>query len=142
MTIRLFTSDVDAQTRETGDRFAPRFNGDGLIPAIVTESGTGEVLMFAFMNDEALAKTLETRMAHFFSRSRGRLWLKGEESGNILRVEHVLTDCDQDVVWLKVRVEGAGVACHTGAKSCFYREVDVEVPMRGPLGLKRVQRTG
>jgi phosphoribosyl-AMP cyclohydrolase len=106
---------------ETSLRFQPKFDADGLIPAIVTDAATGEVLMFAWMNAEALAATLETRIGHFWSRSRGKLWKKGEESGNLLRVAEARVDCDQDVVWLKVKVEGAGVACHTGARSCFYR---------------------
>lgn len=108
---------------EGGASFQPRFDADGLIPAIVSDAATGEVLMFAWMNAQALALTLETRIGHFWSRSRARLWKKGEDSGNILQVTQVLTDCDQDVVWLKARVEGNGVACHTGARSCFYRSL-------------------
>jgi phosphoribosyl-AMP cyclohydrolase len=113
---------------ETGLVFQPRFDADGLIPAIVTDAASGEVLMFAWMNAEALAQTLETRVGHFWSRSRGRPWKKGEESGNLLRVSEVRTDCDQDVVWLKVTVEGAGVACHTGERSCFYRSLPLGTP--------------
>ncbi len=109
-------------------RFQPKFDADGLIPAIVTDAASGGVLMFAWMNAEALALTMETRVGHFWSRSRGRLWKKGEDSGNVLDVAEILTDCDQDVVWLKVRVQGDGVACHTGARSCFYRAL--------PLGAK------
>src|SRR6185436_12698242 len=90
--------------------------------------GTGDVLMFAWMNAEALAATLETRIAHFWSRSRGKLWKKGEDSGNTLSVVEARVDCDQDVLWLKVNVAGAGGACHTGARSCFYRTL--------PLGAK------
>jgi phosphoribosyl-AMP cyclohydrolase len=108
---------------ETSLRFQPKFDADGLIPAVVTDAASGEVLMLAWMNAQALATTLETRMGHFWSRSRARLWKKGEESGNVLRVTEARTDCDQDVVWLKVVVEGAGVACHTGARSCFYRAI-------------------
>jgi phosphoribosyl-AMP cyclohydrolase len=108
---------------ERGLTFQPAFDADGLMPAIVTDAVSGDVLMFAWMNREALARTLETRVGHFWSRSRGRLWRKGEESGNVLNVAEVLTDCDQDVVWLKVTVAGNGVACHTGARSCFYRSV-------------------
>jgi phosphoribosyl-AMP cyclohydrolase len=108
---------------ERGLAFRPKFDADGLLAAIVTDAASGQVLMFAWMNAEALALTIETRVAHFWSRSRGRLWRKGEESGNILDVAEVLTDCDQDAVWLKVRVGGDGVACHTGARSCFYRSV-------------------
>jgi phosphoribosyl-AMP cyclohydrolase len=106
---------------EQGARFSPLFDADGLIPAIVTDATSGEVLMFAWMNAEALALTLQTRLAHFWSRSRRKLWRKGEESGNLLEVAEARTDCDQDVVWLKVTVAGAGVACHTGERSCFYR---------------------
>ena len=106
---------------ESGDLFQPGFDADGLIPAIVTDADSGEVLMFAWMSGEALSLTLETRYAHFWSRSRRKLWKKGEESGNLLRVSEMRTDCDQDVVWLKVTVEGDGRACHTGERSCFYR---------------------
>jgi phosphoribosyl-AMP cyclohydrolase len=108
---------------EQGTAFQPRFEADGLMPAIVTDAGSGEVLMFAWMNAEAVALTLKTRIAHFWSRSRRQLWKKGEESGNLLRVTEVRTDCDQDVLWITATVEGAGVACHTGARSCFYRSL-------------------
>lgn len=108
---------------EAGTAFQPKFDEHGLIPAIVTEGSSGEVLMFAFMNDVALANTMDTGIAHFWSRSRAKLWKKGEESGNLLRVREMRTDCDQDVIWLTVDVEGDGVACHTGRKSCFYRVV-------------------
>ncbi len=116
-------SKSDATIEETTS-FAPRFDADGLIPAIVTEARSGEVLMFAFMNEEAMRQTLRTRVAHFWSRSRRKLWKKGEESGNVLNVAEIRTDCDQDVLWLRVSVAGDGVACHTGARSCFYRRVD------------------
>jgi phosphoribosyl-AMP cyclohydrolase len=108
---------------EGGLAFQPRFDADRLMPAIVTDAASGEVLMFAWMNAEAIALTLETRMAHFWSRSRRKLWKKGEESGNLLHVAEVRTDCDQDVLWLKVSVGGDAVACHTGARSCFYRSL-------------------
>jgi phosphoribosyl-AMP cyclohydrolase len=115
---------------ERGLTFEPLFDADGLIPAIVTDAASGEVLMFAWMNAEALARTLETRVGHFWSRSRGRLWRKGEESGNVLHIAEVLTDCDQDVLWLKATIAGRGVACHTGARSCFYRSVPLgELPV-------------
>jgi phosphoribosyl-AMP cyclohydrolase len=121
---------------ESGLAFQPKFDADGLIPAIVTDAKSGEVLMFAWMNAEALAMTLETRIGHFWSRSRMRLWKKGEESGNVLRVSEARIDCDQDCLWLQVNVEGNGVACHTGARSCFYRALPLgerpsaERPMR------------
>jgi len=103
--------------------FRPRFDGDGLIPAIVTDAGDGTVLMFAHMNDEALRLTLETGYAHFWSRSRRKLWKKGETSGELLAVREVLTDCDQDVLQIKAEPQGRGAACHTGRRSCFYRKV-------------------
>ena len=112
--------------REAGTSFLPKFDDNGLLSAIVQDHATGEVLMFAFMNAEALAATRETGLAHFWSRSRGKLWQKGETSGHVLHVEQVLVDCDQDALVLKVRP--AGPACHTGERSCFYREL-------GPDGL-------
>ena len=108
---------------EAGNEFQPKFDSDGLIPAIATDAATGDILMFAWMNEEALALTIETKIAHFWSRSRRTLWKKGAESGNFLTVDELLVDCDQDVVWLRVAVEGDGVACHTGERSCFYRSV-------------------
>lgn len=113
--------------------FAPKFDGDGLIPAIVTDAGTGEVLMFAFMNAEALALTIETGIVHFWSRSRAGLWKKGAESGNMFNVVEMRTDCDQDVILVRVTVEGDGHACHTGRRSCFYRVL----PVKGPEGAKQ-----
>lgn len=121
--MRQFVSPGTTAEIEGGGVFMPRFDADGLIGAIVTDALSGEVLMFAYMNSEALAQTMETRMAHFWSRSRNKLWRKGEESGNVLSVEDMRVDCDQDTVWLKVRVAGAGVACHTGERSCFFRSV-------------------
>lgn len=117
------------QTIEETTSFTPRFDGDGLLPAIVTDEATGEVLMFAFMNRDALERTLSTREAHFWSRSRKKIWKKGEESGNVLEIAEIRTDCDQDVVWVRARIAGNGVACHTGARSCFYRRIEY-----GPAG--------
>lgn len=119
------------QEIEHGSVFTPKFDGDGLIPAIAANAATGEILMLAWMNAEALSLTIASRVAHFYSRSRGRLWKKGEESGNLLRVVGMTTDCDQDVVVLKVTVEGVGVACHTGARTCFYRAVSLGEPAGG-----------
>jgi phosphoribosyl-AMP cyclohydrolase len=122
---------------ETGSELQPKFDADGLIPAIVTDDGTGEVLMFAWMNADALALTIETKLAHFWSRSRASLWKKGQESGNLLAVHELRMDCDQDVVWLRVAVAGNGVACHTGERSCFYRSVT----LGGNAGDARLERT-
>jgi phosphoribosyl-AMP cyclohydrolase len=109
---------------EHGDILAPRFDANGLIAAIATHADTGEVLMFAWMNAEALEKTLASGEAHYFSRSRNELWHKGATSGQIQQVAEIRVDCDQDAVWLKVRPQGDGGACHTGARSCFYRVVE------------------
>lgn len=119
----LFAKRGSAAEVETGLALQPKFDADGLIPAIVTDRATGDVLMFAWMNAEALALTIETRQAHFWSRSRGRLWKKGEESGNSLTVAELRIDCDQDALWLMADVGGSGAACHTGERSCFYRSV-------------------
>jgi phosphoribosyl-AMP cyclohydrolase len=112
----------EAEDREQGSRFMPRFDSHGLLTAIAIDSATREPLMLAFMDAEALAKTRETGLAHFHSRSRGRLWLKGESSGHFLRVNEIRVDCDQDALVLLVTPEGP--ACHTGARSCFYRVLD------------------
>jgi phosphoribosyl-AMP cyclohydrolase len=121
----------DTAEIENGFVFEPKFDTDGLIPGIVTDAASGEVLMFAWMNEEALALTVETRIGHFWSRSRKALWKKGAESGNVLKVVEMRTDCDQDVIWISVHVEGDGLACHTGQRSCFYRTVQLgEAPER------------
>lgn len=108
--------------REHGAAFLPKFDGNGLLAAVVSHAETGEVLMVAFMDAEALQKTRETGLAHFHSRSRGRLWMKGETSGHVLKVQEILVDCDQDA--LVIKAVPAGPACHTGAPSCFYRRLD------------------
>ena len=96
---------------------------DGLVPAVIQDAASGEVLMVGFMNDAALAKTRETGFATFFSRSRQKLWMKGETSGNKLAVEQILVDCDDDTLLIKVRRLGDGNVCHTGERSCFYKPV-------------------
>lgn len=100
----------------------PKYDANGLITAVATDVATGELLMLAHMNADALAKTLESGEAWFWSRSKGRLWKKGESSGNVLRVVEARIDCDQDALWLKV--EAAGPACHTGERSCFFRRIE------------------
>jgi phosphoribosyl-AMP cyclohydrolase len=109
---------------ELGTLLQPKFGADGLIPCITQDAASGEVLMFAFMNAESLARTLQTKRATYWSRSRNKLWMKGEESGNVQHVREVRTDCDQDVLLLKVEQAGAAnAACHNGYKSCFYRKL-------------------
>ena len=105
---------------EEGTAFAPKFDADGLITTVVTDAKSGDVLMVAHMNQEALAKTIASGEAWYFSRSRRALWKKGETSGHVQRVQELRVDCDQDALWLKVEQVGAG-ACHTGRRSCFYR---------------------
>jgi phosphoribosyl-AMP cyclohydrolase len=136
-----FPKGGSARAVESGKTFSPRFDAEGLIGAIVTDALSGEVLMFAYMNADALAATIDTRVAHFWSRSRGKLWRKGEESGNTLGVEDLRVDCDQDVLWLKVRVAGQGVACHTGARSCFYRSVGLGDGAGGQLTFDASQQS-
>jgi phosphoribosyl-AMP cyclohydrolase len=106
---------------EEGLTFQPRFDASGFVTCVATDAGTGEVLMVAHMNDEALRKTIATGEAWYFSRSRNALWRKGETSGHVQRLVEMRMDCDQDAVW--IRVEQAGAACHTGRRSCFYRKV-------------------
>ena len=120
-----FAQGLDEDAVETGVALAPKFDKDGLIVAIATDAATGEVLMVAHMNREALARSIATGEAWFWSRSRAKLWRKGEESGNTLAVSEMRVDCDQDAILLKVSVAGNGVACHQGYRSCFYRTVPV-----------------
>jgi phosphoribosyl-AMP cyclohydrolase len=117
---------ADKAELEGAGPFTPRFDANGLVTAVVTDVRDGELLMVAHMNDEALRLTLESGIAHYYSRSRAKLWKKGETSGNLQTVHEVRTDCDQDVVWLKVSVGGHDAACHTGRRSCFYRTVDTK----------------
>jgi len=111
-----------AAEREQGGAFLPKFDSAGLLAAVAQDVASGEVLMVAFMDREALDATIETGLAHFHSRSKGRLWKKGETSGHVLQVDEIRVDCDQDALVLRVRP--AGPACHTGARSCFYRALD------------------
>ncbi|MGH6663657.1 MAG: phosphoribosyl-AMP cyclohydrolase [Pseudolabrys sp.] len=112
---------------EEGLAFAPQFGADGLVTAVVTDAKSGDVLMVAHMNKDALARTIESGEAWYYSRSRKALWKKGESSGHVQRVVELRVDCDQDALWLQVEQVGDG-ACHTGRRSCFYRSV--------PLGKK------
>jgi phosphoribosyl-AMP cyclohydrolase len=120
---------------EAGTQFMPGFDEHGLISCIIVDAGDGEVLMFAHMNEEALARSIETGEAWFWSRSRKALWRKGETSGNTLAIEEMRVDCDQDAILLRVWVAGKGVACHTGARSCFYRRLPVKRTLAPPLTL-------
>lgn len=132
----IFATRGDTKAIEQGNQFQPKFDSDGLIGAIVTDAESGTVLMFAHMNADTLRLTLETGFAHFWSRSRAKLWKKGEESGNLLRVAEIRTDCDQDVLLISAKIMGAGVACHTGAKSCFYRRLAKAPGVDGRIALE------
>jgi phosphoribosyl-AMP cyclohydrolase len=127
---RTATADI-----ELGAQFQPKFDSDGLIPCITSDHVTNEVLMFAFMNAESLAHTLRTGKATYWSRSRGKLWIKGEVSGNFQEVRELLVDCDQDVILLKVG-HGGGAACHNGFKSCFYRRLAPGATPGDPASLR------
>ncbi len=123
-------ADASTADREQGSAFLPRFDDKGLVTAIAVDVSDRHILMVAFMDAEALSRTRETGLAHFHSRSRGRLWMKGETSGHVLKVRDILVDCDQDA--LVLMVEPAGPACHTGERSCFYRKLNGD-------GLTRVE---
>jgi phosphoribosyl-AMP cyclohydrolase len=115
------STSADSHDIEEGLAFRPKFDASGLVTCVATDIGTGEVLMVAHMNNEALRKTIASGEAWYFSRSRNALWRKGETSGQVQRVVEMRMDCDQDAVW--IRVEQTGAACHTGRRSCFYRAV-------------------
>jgi len=119
----LFPPQGDHDAVELGTTLMPKFGASGLVVAIVQDAASAEVLMVAHMNAEALRRTIETGTAWFWSRSRGKLWQKGETTGNRLAVKEIRVDCDQDAILLKVEIGGDGVACHQGFRSCFYRTV-------------------
>ena len=125
---------------EEGRAFAPKFDADGLVTCVVTDARSGDVLMVAHMNAQALQQTIATGEACYFSRSRQSLWRKGESSGHRQRVVEMRTDCDQDAVWIRVEQEGAG-ACHTGRRSCFYRAVPLGKAGAVMLEFRDAERT-
>lgn len=124
----------DTAEQERGATFRPRFGPDGLITAIAVDDASGDILMLAHMDRAALAETMRTGIAHYYSRSRGRLWKKGETSGQIQTVRRILVDCDQDALVLRVAVGGDGGACHTGHRSCFYRALGSDGMLRSADG--------
>ena len=131
------TSNADI---EEGLTLAPKFDANGLVTCVATDAATGDVLMVAHMNADALAKTIETGEAWYFSRSRQTLWRKGETSGHVQRVVEMRVDCDQDAVWIKVGQAGPG-ACHTGRRSCFYRAVPLGQDGAFKLELREAEKT-
>jgi phosphoribosyl-AMP cyclohydrolase len=116
------STSTHSHDREEGLEFQPKFDASGLVICVATDAASGDVLMVAHMNDEALRKTVASGEAWYFSRSRNALWRKGESSGHTQRVVEMRLDCDQDAIW--IRVEQTGAACHTGRRSCFYRKID------------------
>lgn len=135
MSTYVFPARTSTADIELGATLQPKFGPDGLIPCITSDHVTNEVLMFAFMNAEALAHTLKSGKATYWSRSRSKLWIKGEESGNAQLVKELLVDCDQDVILLKVENVG-GAACHNGYKSCFYRKLTPGATAENQASLK------
>ena len=125
---------------EEGSAFSPKFDADGLITAVATDAKSGDVLMVAHMNAEAVAKTIASGEAWYFSRSRKALWKKGESSGHVQRVVELRVDCDQDALWLKVEQLGPG-ACHTGRRSCFYRSVPLGKAGSVTLEFRQAEKT-
>ncbi|WP_338719535.1 phosphoribosyl-AMP cyclohydrolase [Devosia sp. XK-2] len=117
---------LDHETLEEGATFAPRFDAHGLITVVTIENGSNDILMVAHMNAETLKLTLDTGIAHYWSRSRKAIWKKGETSGELQEVVEMRTDCDQDCLVMTVRQTGRGAACHTGRKSCFYRRITID----------------
>lgn len=129
-----FAARADKRSIEEGLEFAPKFDHNGLIPAMAVDADSGRPLMLAYMNEESLRLTLATRKAVYWSRSRNELWLKGETSGEFQEVVEILTDCDQDALVLRVRQRGGG-CCHTKRATCFYRRVDLEGCLNGKMRL-------
>jgi len=139
-----FAERVSIEQVEEGDELAPKFDEKGCLPCITTHAETGEILMFAFMNAEALRLTIESGLAHYWSRSRQKLWKKGETSGMFQKVQNILIDDDQDCVIIKVTltppsIGGTEASCHVGYRSCFYREIPLLSKFNGDLKLKFIE---
>lgn len=134
-----FPGREDREAVEHGDRLRPKFDADGLIPCVVQDAATGEILMVAFMNAISLSETIRSGFATFWSRSRQKLWKKGESSGHTLEIQELLTDCDQDCLVARVKMNGPA-ACHTGHQSCFYRRLEkpVDASAQPSLRLEKV----
>ena len=135
----IFAARRSIEQVEEGTELAPKFDDNGLLPAVTTDHATGELLMVGYMNAEALRKTIETGEAHYFSRSRQAIWHKGATSGFVQRVKQLLVDDDQDCVWLRVETDG-GANCHVGYRSCFYREVPTQQQAAQPLSFTTTEK--
>jgi phosphoribosyl-AMP cyclohydrolase len=137
----MFHPRVSVEQVEEGRELAPKFDANGLIPVVTTDYATGELLMHAYMNEEALRLTIQTGEAHYWSRSRQCLWRKGATSGLVQSIREIRIDDDQDCVWLRVEVGGSGASCHVGYKSCFYRSVPFGPNAGQPLEFRELQKT-
>jgi phosphoribosyl-AMP cyclohydrolase len=138
---QMFHPRVSVEQVEEGRELAPKFDANGLIPVVTTDYATGELLMHAYMNEEALRLTIQTGEAHYWSRSRQCLWRKGATSGLVQSIREIRIDDDQDCVWLRVEVGGSGASCHVGYKSCFYRSVPFGPNAGQPLEFWELQKT-
>jgi phosphoribosyl-AMP cyclohydrolase len=138
--LELVVADNSKSDIEEDLALAPKYDADGLVTCVATDMSTGDVLMVAHMNAEALKRTIETGEAWYYSRSRRALWKKGETSGHVQRVREMRIDCDQDAIWIKVEQQGAG-ACHTGRKSCFYRAVPLKATGTVTLEFRDAEKT-
>lgn len=132
-----FAPRADKKAIELGDELCPKFDDNGLIAAAVSDYDSGELLMVGYMNDESLRRTIATGEAWYWSRSRQEYWKKGGTSGQVQKVKEIRTDCDQDAIWLRVKVEGNGATCHVGYRSCFFREVKSNT--EGEVWLQRTE---
>lgn len=121
--LKEFSKRKSIEQVEEGSELAPKFDDNGLIPVVISDYSSNDILMHGYMNQESLKQTIDTGEAHYWSRSRQLLWKKGATSGMTHRVKEILIDDDQDAIWLKVEVEGLGASCHVGYKSCFYRKI-------------------
>ena len=139
-TTELFPKAASKAELEDGDVLSPRFSSDGLITAGTIDAADNTVLMVAHMNAEALRLTIETGIAHYWSRSRSEIWKKGETSGNMQAIKEIRIDCDQDCVLLKVETAGNGANCHTGRKSCFYRVLETTYDGRPRLTIDETDK--
>jgi phosphoribosyl-AMP cyclohydrolase len=137
----IFQERVSVEQVEEGNSLAPKFDEQGVIPVVTTDHNSGELLMHAYMNAEALERTISTGEAHYWSRSRRQLWHKGATSGLVQRVVEMRIDDDQDCVWLRVEVAGSGASCHVGYRSCFYRSVPVGPDAGEPLIFQEGEKT-
>jgi phosphoribosyl-AMP cyclohydrolase len=132
---QIFANRISIEQVEEGAELAPKFDANGLIPAVTTDHSSGELLMHGYMNEEALIRSIETGEAHYYSRSREQVWHKGATSGLVQEIVEMRIDDDQDCVWLRVNVGGNGASCHVGYRSCFYRSLPTGQSFDAPVAL-------